>query len=80
MHEPASKCETIAVCRITWAEAKAALNNHERQEIQNLSSSLSIVKDLITRYSQKIKYRDNVQLTVDEVTSLVKNVHPTEKS
>ncbi|MCY4173790.1 MAG: type II toxin-antitoxin system VapC family toxin [Cyanobacteria bacterium MAG CAR3_bin_5] len=75
VREFADKCDTIAVCRITWAEAKAALNRHERQQTEKLSSSLSVAKNLITRYSQQIECRDNIHLIVQEVHSLIKEVH-----
>ena len=75
VREFADKCDTIAVCRITWAEAKAALNRHERQQTEKLLSSLGVAENLITRYSQQIEYRDNIHLIIQEVNSLMKEVH-----
>ena len=75
LREREEKCDRIAVCRITWAEAKAALSNHERQEVQKLSRSLDSVKDLIDRYPQQTNYRDNISQLVSEVNSFVRNAH-----
>ena len=75
VREFADKCDTIAVCRITWAEAKAALNRHERQQTEKLLSSLSVAKNLITRYSQQIECRDNIHLIMEEVNSLMQEAH-----
>ena len=67
LREREEKCDRIAVCRITWAEAKAALSNHERQEVQKLSRPLDSVKDLIDRYPQQTNYRDNVRETLENL-------------
>ena len=75
LREFVDKCDSIAVCRITWAEAKAALSNHERQEVENLSGPLGTLEKLITRYRQHTKYRDNVQQLTDAVISSVKEAH-----
>ena len=75
LRERAKKCDRVAVCRITWAEAKAALSSHERQEVQELSKPLDIVKDLINHYPEQEDYRDNISKIVNEVSSFVRSAH-----
>ncbi len=69
------KCTRIAVCRITWVEAKSTLRRKERQEIQDLSAIVNNVKKLTTRYPKQKEFRESVQRFVDEMTSLARESH-----
>ena len=71
----AEKCYRIAVCRITWVEAKSALRTRERQAVQDLSAMVNNVKKLTTRYPKQKEFRESVQRFVDEMTSLAREAH-----
>lgn len=68
----AEKCYRIAVCRITWVEAKSALRTRERQAVQDLSAIVNVIKKLNISDPQKTKYQDNVQQLADEMEGLVR--------